>query len=142
MPMIPEAAYSMFACMRIGAIHSVVFGGFSPEAISSRILDADCEYVITADEGIRGGKTIPLKFSVDKALEKCPKIKKVIVFQYTKTDVNWNNKLDITYEELVANQPTECECAELKAEDPSFILYTSGSTGKPKGVLHTLQATF
>ncbi len=137
MPMIPEAAYSMFACMRIGAIHSVVFGGFSPEAISSRILDADCEYVITADEGIRGGKTIPLKFSVDKALEKCPKIKNVIVFQYTKTDVNWNNKLDISYEELVANQSIECECTELKAEDPSFILYTSGSTGKPKGVLHT-----
>ena len=125
MPMIPEAAYSMFACMRIGAIHSVVFGGFSPEAISSRILDADCEYVITADEGIRGGKTIPLKFSVDKALEKCPKIKKVIVFQYTKTDVNWNNKLDISYEELVTNQSIECECTELKAEDPSFILYLS-----------------
>jgi acetyl-CoA synthetase len=137
MPMIPEAAYSMFACMRIGAIHSVVFGGFSPEAISSRILDAGCEYIITADEGIRGGKTIPLKFYVDKALEKCPDIKKVIVFQYTKRNINWNSKLDITYEELVTNQPTECACIELKAEDPSFILYTSGSTGKPKGVLHT-----
>ena len=137
MPMIPEAAYSMFACMRIGAIHSVVFGGFSPEAISSRILDAGCEYIITADEGIRGGKTIPLKFYVDKALEKCPDIKKVIVFQYTKRNINWNSKLDITYEELITNQPTECACIELKAEDPSFILYTSGSTGKPKGVLHT-----
>ncbi len=137
MPMIPEAAYSMFACMRIGAIHSVVFGGFSPEAISSRILDAGCEYIITADEGVRGSKTIPLKFYVDKALEKCPDIKKVIVFQYTKRNINWNSKLDITYEELVTNQPTECACIELKAEDPSFILYTSGSTGKPKGVLHT-----
>ena len=137
MPMIPEAAYSMFACMRIGAIHSVVFGGFSPEAISSRILDAGCEYIITADEGVRGSKTIPLKFYVDKALEKCPDIKKVIVFQYTKRNINWNSKLDITYEELITNQPTECACIELKAEDPSFILYTSGSTGKPKGVLHT-----
>ena len=137
MPMIPEAAYSMLACMRIGAIHSVVFGGFSPEAISSRILDAGCEYIITADEGVRGSKTIPLKFYVDKALEKCPDIKKVIVLQYTKGNINWNSKLDITYEELITNQPTECACIELKAEDPSFILYTSGSTGKPKGVLHT-----
>ena len=137
MPMIPEAAFAMFACMRIGAIHSVVFGGFSPEAIKSRILDSDCQFVITADEGTRGGKIIPLKSSVDIALAQCPNVKKCVVVKYTNGTVDWNDDRDIWYEDLVANQPTICECEPMDAEDPSFILYTSGSTGKPKGVLHT-----
>ena len=137
MPMVPQAAYAMFACMRIGAIHSVVFGGFSPEAIKSRILDADCNYVITANEGIRGGKNIPLKDSVDEALKDCPNVKKSIVLKYTDTEISWNDEVDIWYHELVDHQEDFCECEEMAAEDPSFILYTSGSTGKPKGVLHT-----
>jgi len=137
MPMIPQAAYSMLACMRIGAIHSVVFGGFSPEAISSRINDAECEYVITADEGIRGGKKIPLKESVDKALKLCPNVKKNIVFKYTGTNIKWNEHIDISYQDLIANMDDICPCEEMSSEDPSFILYTSGSTGKPKGVMHT-----
>tara|TARA_B100000674_G_scaffold497785_1_gene532850 strand:+ start:661 stop:2571 length:1911 start_codon:yes stop_codon:yes gene_type:complete len=137
MPMVPQAAYAMFACMRIGAIHSVVFGGFSPEAIKSRILDADCNYVITANEGIRGGKKIPLKNSVDEALNDCPNVKKSIVLKYTDTEILWNDEVDIWYHELVDHQEDFCECEEMAAEDPSFILYTSGSTGKPKGVLHT-----
>ena len=137
MPMVPQAAYAMFACMRIGAIHSVVFGGFSPEAIKSRILDADCNYVITANEGIRGGKNIPLKDSVDEALKDCPNVKKSIVLKYTDTEISWNDEVDIWYHELVDYQEDFCECEEMAAEDPSFILYTSGSTGKPKGVLHT-----
>ena len=137
MPMVPQAAYAMFACMRIGAIHSVVFGGFSPEAIKSRILDADCQYVITANEGIRGGKKIPLKDSVDEALNDCPNVKKCIVLKYTETKVSWNDEIDIWYHTVVDNQEDVCECEEMSAEDPSFILYTSGSTGKPKGVLHT-----
>ncbi len=137
MPMVPQAAYAMFACMRIGAIHSVVFGGFSPEAIKSRILDADCNYVITANEGIRGGKNIPLKDSVDEALKDCSNVKKSIVLKYTDTEVSWNDEIDIWYHELVDQQEDFCECEEMAAEDPSFILYTSGSTGKPKGVLHT-----
>ena len=137
MPMVPQAAYAMFACMRIGAIHSVVFGGFSPEAIKSRILDADCNYVITANEGIRGGKNIPLKNSVDEALNDCSNVKKSIVLKYTDTEISWNDEVDIWYHELVDHQEDFCECEEMAAEDPSFILYTSGSTGKPKGVLHT-----
>ena len=137
MPMVPQAAYSMLACMRIGAIHSVVFGGFSPEAISSRINDAECEYVITADEGIRGGKKIPLKESVDQALKLCPNVKKNIVFKYTGTDIKWNEHIDISYQDLIANMYDICPCEEMNSEDPSFILYTSGSTGKPKGVMHT-----
>jgi len=137
MPMVPQAAYAMFACMRIGAIHSVVFGGFSPEAIKSRILDADCHYVITANEGIRGGKKIPLKDSVDEALKDCPNIKKSVVLKYTDTEIVWNDEIDIWYHELTEKQEDFCECEEMAAEDPSFILYTSGSTGKPKGVLHT-----
>jgi len=137
MPMVPQAAYAMFACMRIGAIHSVVFGGFSPEAIKSRILDADCQYVITANEGIRGGKKIPLKNSVDEALNDCPNVKKCIVLKYTETKVSWNDEIDICYHKVIDNQEDFCECEEMSAEDPSFILYTSGSTGKPKGVLHT-----
>ena len=137
MPMVPQAAYAMFACMRIGAIHSVVFGGFSSEAIKSRILDADCNYVITANEGIRGGKNIPLKDSVDEALKDCPNVKKSIVLKYTDTEISWNDEVDIWYHELIDHQEDFCECEEMAAEDPSFILYTSGSTGKPKGVLHT-----
>ena len=137
MPMVPQAAYAMFACMRIGAIHSVVFGGFSPEAIKSRIQDADCQYVITANEGIRGGKKIPLKDSVDEALNDCSNVKKCIVLKYTETKVSWNDEIDIWYHKLIDNQENFCECEEMSAEDPSFILYTSGSTGKPKGVLHT-----
>ena len=137
MPMVPQAAYAMFACMRIGAIHSVVFGGFSPEAIKSRILDADCQYVVTANEGIRGGKKIPLKNSVDEALNDCPNVKKCIVLKYTETKVSWNDEIDICYHKVIDNQEDFCECEEMSAEDPSFILYTSGSTGKPKGVLHT-----
>src|SRR6056300_409920 len=137
MPMIPEAAFAMFSCMRIGAIHSVVFGGFSPEAIKSRILDSDCQFVITADEGTRGGKIIPLKSSVDIALAQCPNVKKCVVVKYTNGTVDWNDDRDIWYEDLVAKQPAICECEPMDAEDPSFILYTSGSTGKPKGVLHT-----
>ena len=137
MPMVPQAAYAMFACMRIGAIHSVVFGGFSPEAIKSRILDADCNYVITANEGIRGGKNIPLKDSVDVALKYCSNVKKSIVLKYTDTEISWIDVVDIWYPELVDHQEDFCECEEFAAEDPSFILYTSGSTGKPKGVLHT-----
>jgi len=137
MPMVPQAAYAMFACMRIGAIHSVVFGGFSPEAIKSRILDADCQYVVTANEGIRGGKKIPLKDSVDEALNDCPNVKKCIVLKYTEKKVSWKDEIDIWYDKLIDNQDNFCECEEMSAEDPSFILYTSGSTGKPKGVLHT-----
>ena len=137
MPMVPQAAYAMLACLRIGAIHSVVFGGFSPEAISSRIIDADCEYVITADEGLRGGKKIPLKESVDKALESCPKVKKNIVFKYTGTPTAWNEHIDIYYQDLIKDMDDVCACEEMSSEDPSFILYTSGSTGKPKGVMHT-----
>ena len=137
MPMVPQAAYSMLACMRIGAIHSVVFGGFSPEAISSRINDAECEYVITANEGIRGGKKIPLKESVDQALKLCPNVKKNIVFKYTDTNISWNEHIDISYQDLIADMDDICPCEEMSSEDPSFILYTSGSTGKPKGVMHT-----
>ena len=137
MPMIPQAAYAMLACMRIGAIHSVVFGGFSPEAISSRILDADCQFVITADEGTRGGKNVPLKENVDIALQACPQVKKNIVFKYTNTEINWNEGVDVCYQALVEGMSNECPCEEMNSEDPSFILYTSGSTGKPKGVMHT-----
>ena len=137
MPMILEAAYSMLACMRLGAVHSVVFGGFSPEAIRSRINDADCRYVITADEGIRGGKRVPLKKNVDIALEGENPVEKVIVKKYTGTETNWDSSRDICYDDLVSKQEKFCECVHLKAEDPSFILYTSGSTGKPKGVMHT-----
>ena len=137
MPMIPEAAYSMLACMRIGAIHSVVFGGFSPEAISSRILDSDCQYVITADEGIRGGKRVNLKENIDIALKNCPNVKKTIVFKYTNAKIDWVDSRDVCYDELISQMPDVCKPEKMHAEDPSFILYTSGSTGKPKGVMHT-----
>jgi acetyl-CoA synthetase len=137
LPMIPEAAISMLACARIGAIHSVVFGGFSPDSIANRIQDCDSKLVITADEGLRGGKTVPLKANVDTALEQCPSVEKVIVVTRTGTGVWMQDGRDLAYEPLVAAQPAECPAEPMNAEDPLFILYTSGSTGKPKGVLHT-----
>ena len=137
MPMIPEAAVAMLACTRIGAIHSVVFGGFSPEALKDRILDSDCKLVITADEGIRGGRTVPLKENVDIALSKCPNVHTVLVIQHTSEDVAWNENRDVWYQDAMKNASTDCPATKMDAEDPLFILYTSGSTGKPKGVLHT-----
>jgi len=137
MPMIPEATYAMLACARIGAIHSVVFGGFSPESLKDRILDSDCESVITADEGLRGSKKIPLKNNVDTALEGCPNVHSVFVVKRTNADVDWNDKRDVDYQEIIDSVPSECEAEPMDSEDPLFILYTSGSTGKPKGVLHT-----
>ena len=137
MPMIPEVAYAMLACTRIGAIHSVVFGGFSPESLKDRIIDADCEIVITADEGVRGGKHVPLKKNVDEAVSKCSMVKNVLVITRTSAKIPWNDKLDISYSDISANVKTTCEIEPMAAEDPMFILYTSGSTGKPKGVLHS-----
>ena len=137
MPMIPEAAYAMLACARIGAIHSVVFGGFSPESLKDRILDAQCEIVITADEGIRGGKKIPLKNNVDLALLGCPDVKHNLVIKRTNGSIQWDASKDVWYEELVSKVSDECAPEIMDSEDPLFILYTSGSTGKPKGVLHT-----
>jgi acetyl-CoA synthetase len=137
MPMIPEAAYAMLACARIGAIHSVVFGGFSPDSLMNRIIDCDSNCVITADEGLRGGRKIPLKTSTDKALEKCPGVKTCIVVRRTGGDIGWVDGRDVWYHEACAKVPAECPPEEMNAEDPLFILYTSGSTGKPKGVLHT-----
>lgn len=137
MPMIPEAAYAMLACARIGAVHSVVFGGFSPEALRDRILDADCHTVITADEGVRGGKYVPLKKNVDKALQSCPDVSTVIVVQRTEGDIEWMTGRDIWYHEALHGASDDCPPEPMDAEDPLFILYTSGSTGKPKGVLHT-----
>ena len=137
MPMIPEATYAMLACARIGAIHSVVFGGFSPESLKDRILDSDCQTVITADEGLRGGKTIPLKQNVDEALEGCPNVHTVLVITRTEAEIPWNEDCDVRYEEISKNVSNQCIPELMDAEDPLFILYTSGSTGKPKGVLHT-----
>ena len=137
MPMIPEAAFAMLACARIGAIHSVVFGGFSPESLKDRILDADCSVVITADEAIRGGKTIPLKENVDTALLNCPGVNHCLVIKRTNGKVRWVAGRDIHYEEMFAEASSECPCEPMDSEDPLFILYTSGSTGKPKGVMHT-----
>ncbi|MCP3850061.1 MAG: acetate--CoA ligase [Gammaproteobacteria bacterium] len=137
MPMIPEAAYSMLACARIGAIHSVVFGGFSPEAVKDRILDSDCQIVITANEGLRGGKSVPLKKNVDQAVAQCPNVHTVLVIQNTQGEVAWNDNHDVWYHEAASSVDTVCEPEEMDAEDPLFILYTSGSTGKPKGVQHT-----
>ena len=135
--MVPELAYAMLACARIGAIHSVVFGGFSPDSLAGRIRDCDSSVVITADEGVRGNRSIPLKANVDGALESCPTIGKCVVVRRTGGDVDWVEGRDVWYEDLVAGQPAACEPEEMGAEDPLFILYTSGSTGKPKGVLHT-----
>ena len=137
MPMIPEAAYAMLACARIGAIHSVVFGGFSPESLKDRILDSDCESVITADEGLRGSKKIPLKNNVDKALEDCPNVHSVFVIKRTNAKISWNENRDIDYQKIIESVKSDCEAEPMDSEDSLFILYTSGSTGKPKGVLHT-----
>ncbi|MDP9785879.1 acetate--CoA ligase [Pseudomonas fluorescens] len=137
MPMIPEAAYAMLACTRIGAVHSVVFGGFSPDSLRDRILDADCRTVITADEGVRGGRFIPLKRNVDKALESCPNVSTVLVVERTHGDVDWVEGRDLWYHEAMHEMSDDCPPEPMDAEDPLFILYTSGSTGKPKGVLHT-----
>lgn len=137
MPMIPEAAYAMLACARIGAVHSVVFGGFSPESLKDRILDSDCQTVITADEGVRGGKSVPLKANADKALEQCPNVHTVLTVKHTGGDINWNAKRDVWYHDAMAEVSSDCPPEQMDAEDPLFILYTSGSTGKPKGVLHT-----
>jgi acetyl-CoA synthetase len=137
MPMIPEAAVAMLACARIGAVHSVVFGGFSPGSLKDRILDSDCRVVVTADEGVRGGRKIPLKLNTDEALAACPNVHTVIVIRHTGADVPWKNGRDIVCQEALAKASTDCPPEEMDAEDPLFILYTSGSTGKPKGVLHT-----
>ena len=137
MPMIPEACMAMLACARIGAVHSVVFGGFSPESLKDRILDSDCRAVITADQGKRGGRTVPLKQQVDEALEECPNVHTVLVVRHSAGEVSWNEGRDVWYHEAAAEVADDCPCEEMDAEDPLFILYTSGSTGKPKGVLHT-----
>src|SRR5690606_4042044 len=137
MPMIPEASYAMLACARIGAVHSVVFGGFSPDALKDRVNDADCKVVITADESLRSGKRIPLKKNTDTALAHCPGVHTCVVVRRTGGDVAWNESRDIWYHDLVDRQSDICEPEEVDSEDPLFILYTSGSTGKPKGVLHT-----
>ena len=137
MPMIVEAAFAMLACTRIGAVHSVVFGGFSPESLKDRILDADCKIVITADEGLRGGKKVPLKLNVDEALKGCPNVKSTLVIKRTSEDIPWDENRDIWYEELSKDVETTCDPEPMDSEDPLFILYTSGSTGKPKGVLHS-----
>jgi len=137
MPMIPEAAFAMLACARIGAIHSVVFGGFSPDSLAGRILDCESTVVITADEGIRGGRKIPLKANTDKALESCPGVDTVFVVKRTGGDVAWVDGRDVWYHEACEAASPECPAEEMNAEDPLFILYTSGSTGQPKGVLHT-----
>ena len=137
MPMIPEAAVAMLACARIGAVHSVVFGGFSPDALAGRIQDCDSNMVITADEGVRGGRPIPLKANTDAALESCPDCTKVIVVRRTGGDIAWVDGRDVWYHEAMSGTSADCPPEEMNAEDPMFILYTSGSTGKPKGVLHT-----
>jgi len=137
LPMIPEAAFAMLACARIGAVHSVVFAGFSPESLSGRIQDAASTIIITADEGVRGGRKIPLKANVDAALEKCPDVASVIVVRRTGGSIGWSEGRDFWYHELLGQVSPACEPEEMSAEDPLFILYTSGSTGKPKGVLHT-----
>jgi acetyl-CoA synthetase len=136
MPMIPEGAVAMLACARIGAVHSVVFGGFSPESLAGRIQDCGARLLITADEGVRGGRRIPLKRNVDAALASCPRVERCVVVRRTGADVAWHDR-DIRYEDLAACASTDCPAEEMGAEEPLFILYTSGSTGRPKGVLHT-----
>ncbi len=135
--MIPELAYTMLACARIGAIHSIIFGGFSSDSIAGRIIDCNSEFIVTADEGVRGGKIIPLKKITDKALEKCPKVKKCLIVKRTGNQINIEKERDVFLNDIIPNVEKDCVPEEMKAEDPLFILYTSGSTGKPKGVLHT-----
>ena len=137
MPMVPQAVYSMLACARIGAVHSVVFGGFSADSLAGRISDCKSEFVITADQGVRGGKTIPLKNTTDEALQNCPDVKKCVVLKHTNADISMIDNRDVWYHDLTNTASSECEPEEMNAEDPLFILYTSGSTGKPKGVMHT-----
>ncbi|MGD2138497.1 MAG: acetate--CoA ligase [Gammaproteobacteria bacterium] len=137
MPMIPEAVYAMLACARIGAIHSVVFGGFSPDSIKDRILDSDCHTVVTADEGLRGSKVVHLKGNVDTALESCPNVSTVVVVRHTGGQIDWHEGRDLWYHEAAGNVASDCPVEIMDAEDPLFILYTSGSTGKPKGAMHT-----
>ena len=137
LPMIPEAAYSMLACARVGAIHSIVFGGFSPDSLKDRIVDCDSHFIITSDEGLRGGRKVPLKANADKAAAGAPSVKTMLVVKHTGGDVAWTEGRDVWYHEEVASVSADCPPEEMSAEDPLFILYTSGSTGKPKGVLHT-----
>lgn len=137
MPMVLEATYAMLACARIGAIHSVVFGGFSPDSLADRIDDCGAKIVLTANQGLRGSKRVPLKDNVDEALKKSNGVEHVVVLKHTDGDTSWNDDLDVWYQDLIDAQDEECPCEPMNAEDPLFILYTSGSTGKPKGVLHT-----
>jgi acetyl-CoA synthetase len=137
MPMVSEVVVAILACARIGAVHSIVFGGFSPESLKDRILDSDCRVVITADEGLRGARPVPLKANADKALESCPNVHTVVVIKCTGGDIAWHEERDVWYQELMAEASSDCPPEEMDAEDPLFILYTSGSTGKPKGVVHT-----
>ena len=137
LPMIPEAAVAILACARIGAVHSVVFGGFSPTSLKDRIVDCDAKVLVTADEGLRGGRRVPLKANSDTALSSCPKVETVFVVRRTGGDIGWVEGRDIWYHDAISAAPDECPCEEMEAEAPLFILYTSGSTGKPKGVLHT-----
>lgn len=137
MPMIPEIAMVMLACARIGAIHSVVFAGFSAESLRGRIVDCNSKFVVVADEGKRGGKVLKLKQTVDEALTECPDVEKVLVFKRTNGSINWNQKRDVWADELMSKARPYCPCEPMDSEDTLFILYTSGSTGKPKGVAHT-----
>ncbi|MBP6242672.1 MAG: AMP-binding protein, partial [Chromatiaceae bacterium] len=137
LPMIPEAAVAMLACTRVGAVHSIVFGGFSPDSLRDRILDSDCRVLITADESVRGGRNVPLKKNADTALNECPNVGTVLVVQRTGGKVAWTEGRDLWYHEAMATADSICEPQAMDAEDPLFILYTSGSTGKPKGALHT-----
>ncbi|MBK7540948.1 MAG: acetate--CoA ligase [Candidatus Competibacteraceae bacterium] len=137
MPMIPETAVAMLACTRIGAVHSIVFGGFSPDSLKDRIIDAECNVVVTSDEGLRGGRKVPMKANADKALQSTPSVKKMVVVKRTGGNVAWENGRDVWYHDVMAKASADCPPEPMDAEDPLFILYTSGSTGKPKGVLHT-----
>ncbi|MBE2295640.1 MAG: acetate--CoA ligase [Phycisphaerales bacterium] len=137
MPMIPETAVAMLACTRIGAVHSIVFGGFSPDSLKDRIIDAECNVVITSDEGLRGGRKVPMKVNADKALQSTPSVQKMVVVKRTGSNIAWTEGRDVWYHDLMAQASADCPPEHLDAEDPLFILYTSGSTGKPKGVLHT-----